>query len=176
MREMFERVDDGLIDRVFQPAIDWLGDTLDIDGLRAARICTDISAFAWVVSQAGELGRAAAGGRGAELAASLVLMMLGLSAIMVLRTVFQGSSGKSSRTTAGNPLRAAMHTHRLTSLFWVFGLVVKTASDPAGLAMIALFGVGVFGAAALYAAACSPPTARRRSVEHRHGRLALQGF
>ena len=176
MREMFERMDDGLIDRVFQPVIDWLGDTLEIDGMRAARICTDISAFAWVLSQAGELGRSAASGRGAELAASMVLLMIGLSAIMVLRTVFQGSSGKGGRANAANPLRAAMHTHRLTSLFWVLALVIKTAADPAGVATIALFGVGVFGAAALYAAACSPPTARRRIATERRGRLALQGF
>lgn len=176
MREFFGRVDDGIIDRVFQPAVDWLGDIFDIDGLRAARILTDLSAGAWVLSQANQLGHAAASGHGAALSASVVLLLIGLSAIMVLRTVFQGSTGGRGRAMAGNPLRASMHAHRLMSLVWICGLMIKTASDPVGVEMFALIAVGLFGAAALFAAACSPPTPRRRTASHRVERLALQGF
>ena len=163
----FERVDGALIDKVCQPLIDWIDQHVVIDCFRVARTCIDLSALAWIVSQAS----------GASLPAEVVpmgiqfaLIVLGLGAIMMLRATFQQTGG----VRRPNPLRAAMYIHRLTCLIWLMGLLAKTATMPAGLAPFALFAVGGFATVALYVGACSspPPTRREISMDSERWRLA----
>jgi len=150
----FARMDGALIDKVCQPLIDWIDLHLAIDCFQVARICIDLSALAWIMSQA-------SGSAGATpLGIQFGMIVLGLGAIKMLRTTFQGAGGGRRP----NPLRAAMYTHRLACLFWLTGLLVKTTTMPAGLETLALFAVGGFATVALYVGACSKPPPRQREI------------
>jgi hypothetical protein len=155
MLRNFASVDGALIDKVCQPFIDWIDQRVAIDCFQVARICIDLSALAWIVSQA---PAAVASDGAAPLGIQFALIVLGLGAIMILRATFQRAGGGRQP----NPLRAAMYTHRLGCMFWLAGLVVKTATVPMGLASLALFAVGGFATIALYVGACSNPPPKRR--------------
>jgi hypothetical protein len=65
-----------------------------------------------------------------------------------------------------------MHVHRAACLIWLIGLLAKTMALPAGLASMALLGVGVFATMAMYAGSCSNRPTDRREI--RKGRWVLR--
>jgi hypothetical protein len=176
MQETLVRADGALIDKVYQPLVDWIDQQIAIDCSRLARLCIDLSALAWILSQAG--GAVAAVGTG-SLAVEMLqfgLIVLGLGAIMVLRTVFEHTGGARGGRQAGraNPLRAAMQTHRLGCLLWLGGLLARTVAAQMAFGSLTLLAVGVLTTTAVYVAACSnpPPQQREHKVEHWGRRLA----
>lgn len=156
----FARIDDALIDRLFQPLADLLDRHMAFGTNRAARTGIDLASLAWVLAEAGGAAHAlAAHGLPAAMARGLV-MLLGLSAFTILRNVFHGTR----RRLAANPLRPGMQPHRAICLAWMAVLAVKTLLVPADFAALALLAVGVFATAAVYIGACTnPPPARREA-------------
>jgi hypothetical protein len=167
MRGNFASLDGALIDKVCQPIIDWFAQHVAIDCFRVARICIDLSALAWIVSQASD---AAASPGSVPQGIQFGLIVVGLGAIMMLRATFQRAGGGRQP----NPLRAAMFAHRLACLLWLTALLAKSTTMPAGLASMALFAVGGFATVALYVGACSnpPPTRREIRIDREQWRLA----
>jgi hypothetical protein len=167
----FARVDAALIDRVCQPMIDWIDQKVAVDCFWVARTCIDVSALAWIVSQAsGAASLARFAIQGPEVI-QFALIVLGLGAVMVLRRTFERPAGGHRP----NPLRAAMVAHRLSSLVWLAGLLAKTATMSFGLASLALLAVGSFATVALYVGACSAPPPKRREfrIGEEQWRMAL---
>ena len=166
MRDKIERVDGILIDRMCQPVIDWVNGHLTVNCFKAARVLVDLSAFAWILSQASGLAAAAGAKTLENTLVQFALVVVGLSAIIVLRGVFD-RAGTMASGGQGNPLRAAMYSHRLTCLLWLVALLIKTSATPLGLESLALLGVGGFATAAVYMGACSNrPPARREYREN----------
>jgi|GEM_PF-2206722 len=165
MRDMFARLDDGLIDRAFQPLVDWLADHIGVDCFRIARLSTDIAAGAWVLSQAEVASAAARSGNTSLATFQAVLILCGLGGMMTLRTVFQrpGGGRSSGNRAQANPLRAGMFTHRVASLLWLAGLAAKSFAMEPGLPLYALLAVGLFGTASLYLGSCTTPPPRTRT-------------
>lgn len=163
MRAALTRLDDTLIDRVFQPLVDWMSEHLSLDCFLVARVCTDMAALAWVVSQAGDVVTALGSADSSPATLRFVLLVLGLGAITVLRTLFQhvGSGGKAA--ARANPLRAGMQVHRFMCQFWLVGLLAKTAAAPFGLAAMGLLAVGMCATLAAYFGACSNPPPKRHA-------------
>ena len=161
----FAALDDNLIDRMFQPLADRIAGRLGIGRFRAATLCIDGAALAWLLSQAGALAEAVSGGGAAACWMPALTLLLGLVALTSLRTLFQRASG--GRTTA-NPLRQAMRLHRAAVLLLLLARLARLGygvsfADAADLAML------VAATASLYFGACSgaPPMARRRhSTRH----------
>jgi len=154
MHASFSRLDDALIERLFQPLADTVMDRFGLDRLRAACFCLDAASLAWIVSQAGGLGRDVGGWDAGPACLRLLLLVLGLAAMSSLRTLFQ-------RMVAGgaNPLRVAMVPHRGLALALFLGQLM-TAGGLAGWAELAMLGLA---AAGLYLGACRarPPAHRR---------------
>jgi hypothetical protein len=118
------------------------------------------------VSQAGSLAHAVGGGNLGLQGFQFAVIVLGLSAILVLRRLFErtGGGGTGRMGVAANPLRAGMQAHRAACLLWLIGLLVKTAASPFGLAAVTLLALGVFATTAVYVGSCSNrPTKRRES-------------
>jgi hypothetical protein len=164
MQEHIARVDTALIDRLCQPLVDWVCQHAAFDCFKMARVCTDLSALAWILSQTP--GAAAAFGTapfGYEVF-QFALIVLVLGAITVLRTLFERAGGTRQGGQA-NPLRAVMYTHRFGCLLGLTAVFVKTAMTPIGFVELALLAVSGFATLAVYVGACSnrPP---KRS-EHR---------
>ena len=177
MRDMFARLDDGLIDRFCQPLVDWLADHVEIDCFRIARLCTDLAAGAWVLSQAELASTAARSGNTSLATFQAVLILCGLGGMMTLRTLFQRpSGGRSGNRAQANPLRAGMFTHRVASLLWLAALGAKTFTMPPGLSLFALLAVGLFGTASLYLGSCTTPPPRTRTSSVRRMAHAYQGM
>ncbi len=176
MRESLARADDALIDCACQPLVEWIDQHMAIDCFGVARLCIDLSALAWILSQVGGMVTAAGAGTPALEVSQFAVMVLGQGAIMVLRTIFEraGRAGSGRRDGRMNPLRAAMYTHRLACLFWLTGLLVKTATGPAGFGALALLAVGGFATAAVYVGACSnrPQKLRKRGTDSWRRRAA----
>jgi hypothetical protein len=158
MREIFERVDDALIGRGFQPLVDWIAQYLLLDCFQQARICTNISAVAWVLSQAGDLTAAARSGLVVLQVLQTALLLVGLGSIMVLLTLFQRVGGAGQGQGRANPLRAGMYMHRFSLLL---GLVINIGRSAAGIGSGALL-VLVFATAAVYVGSCSNPPPKQR--------------
>ena len=178
MHTLFARLDDGLLDRGFQPLVDWLADHAEVDCFRIARLCTDLAAGAWVLSQAELITAAARAGNTSLATFQAVLILCGLGGMMTLRTLFQrpGGGRSSGNRAQANPLRAGMFTHRVASLLWLAALSAKTFTMPPGLALFALLAVGLFGTASLYLGSCSTPPPRTRTSTVRRMAHAYQGI
>jgi len=161
MLDQVARADDGLIDRVCQPLVDRIGQHADIDCFKVARVCTDLSALAWILSQASVTAAAVGNGVVGFEAFQCALILLGLGSITVLRTLFERAGGGRKGSQA-NPLRASMYTHRLACMLWLIGLLIKTAMTPVGFGSLALFAVGAFATLAVYVGACSNRPPQRR--------------
>ena len=159
MTENFARLDDALIDRLFQPLADWMDRHIALGTNRAARTAIDLATLAWMAAQAGAAANAVGSHDLRSCLIPGVLMVAGLWAFTILRNVFQRTDGEAkARVRAqANPLRPAMQLHRAACLFWMFALAVKTIAAPAG--SLALLAVGVFATAAVYIGACTnhPP-------------------
>ena len=176
MNEGFAQLDDALIDRVFQPLADWVEHHTEFDVFRIARLCIDLAALAWIVSQAGNVAKTAASGNLALEAFQFGVIVLGLSAISVLRRLFEraGGTGRGRMGACANPLRAGMQVHRAACLCWLIGLLVKTGASPAALGTVALLALAVFATAAVYVGSCQnrPRTGRESRHLSWNARLA----
>lgn len=164
MLKIFARVDNILIDRVFQDLVNWLTPRLLLDCFGQARFCTNVSAFAWIWSQARAVWSASIGIQVFQAA----LLLLGLGALMALHTLFHRIGGTGSEAKV-NPLRAGMYAHRFIILS---GLVVNIAKATVGLDSCALLAVAAFTTAAVYLGACSNPPPKPRERWDSGGRLA----
>jgi hypothetical protein len=167
VQKSLARADEILIDQVCQPPVDWIGHRMSIDCFRLASFCTDLSAIAWILSQAGPAATAARTGHPGFVALQFTLLVLGLAAIVPLRALFRsaGGGGRAHRGGQANPLRGAMYTHRIACLLWLTALLVKTATASVGLESLALLAVGAFATMAVYVAACSTPPPKQRDYE-----------
>jgi hypothetical protein len=164
MSERFRRVDDALIDQVFEPLANWIGQRSTFGAFRLARLCIDAATLSWITCQ---LASVAAAVRSGNLPAQLSrygLAVLGFMALSILRRVFERTDGTGARA---NPLREGMHIHRVACLLWILGLLVKTAGEPTGLESLALLAVGTFATAAVYIRACSNLPRKRRNAARR---------
>ncbi len=164
VKEKYRQVDDGLIDRVFQPVVDCVAERTSLNCYTLARLCIDLSAFAWVLSQSSDIIAAIQSGNSGPAAFRATLLLLGLGSLMVLRTLFQRSGAGNQ---CANPLRGGMHVHRFVCLFWVMGLIFKVAIDPSDFDIWAALASGLCGTSAVYFAACSNRPPVRRSVRGR---------
>jgi hypothetical protein len=160
MLRRFAALDDTLIDRWFQPLADQITGRFGIGRFRAATLCIDGAAFAWLLSQAGALAATVAAGDAAASWMPALTLLLGLVALTSLRTLFQRAAG--GRATA-NPLRPAMRLHRAVVLLLLVARLARLGggvsfADAADVAML------VAATASLYFGACggAPPLARRR--------------
>jgi hypothetical protein len=168
MKDRFTHVDDVLIDRLFQPLVDWMNSEMAIGAGRAARVLVDLAALAWIGAEASSASGALAMHDVQAGFVIAIVLMAGLSALTILKGVFRqkDGGGKSRRAAHANPLRAGMQVHRVACLVWVAALMVKTALVPADFAAVALLAVGLFATAAVYIGACSnrPPKRHARQA------------
>lgn len=172
MRESFTRMDDVLIDRLFQPLADWLDRYWALGPQRAARVCLDLASLAWICAEAGALATALSVHDVGMAAARGLLVVLGLAALTILRGVFtkKDSAARAQTAAAANPLRPGMQTHRVLCLVWIAGLAVKAVAAPDGFEPLGLLGVALFATAAIYIGACTtPPPAWRASRAGKRG-------
>lgn len=159
MKEYLARVDDALIDRLFQPLADWMDRCLALGTNRAARTAVDLASLAWILAQAGTVSDAIAAhnvGRGTFLG---IVVVLGLWAFTILRNVFQRADRRTDACGQANPLRPGMQLHRTICVFWMIGLTGKTIVVSSSFGSLALLAMGVFTTAAVYIGACTnrPP-------------------
>ena len=155
MRKTFAPLDDVLIERVFQPLSDLMEHRVGVSRATAACFCLDFASLAWIVSRESGLSDAVATWEASTAFLDLCLLLLGLAAMIGLRTVFRRAEGKQ-----GNPLRPAMRPHRAIVLLMLVArlaqLQAPSLADTADLTMLA------FAATALYLGACAerPPVRR----------------
>ena len=107
MRKTFAPLDDVLIERFFQPAADLIAHQLAVPRTTAACFCIDLASLSWIVSHVRTLSDAVSAWDGGWSALHLLVLLLGLVALLSLRTLFR----RAGRKTA-NPLRLAMQPHR----------------------------------------------------------------
>jgi hypothetical protein len=174
MQERITRLDDALIDRVFQPMVDRLGARMSVDCFRLARLCSDVASLAWILAQAGGLSAAFATGNVALACAQGTLIFIGLAALATLRRVFEGRQGSRSATSRANPLRPAMFLHRLGCLLGLAAQLLNGLTRPSGFAALLIVAVSLMTTASVYVGACSspPPELRRRAARHPFMRFA----
>lgn len=152
MRKTFVPIDDTLIERLFQPVSDLLTHRLGFGRGSAACVCIDIASLSWIVSRARGLSDAVATWDAAGAFLGLVMLLLGLIALISLRTLFRRAGSKQA-----NPLRQAMRPHRAIVLLMLAARVAQLHTpDLADLADLAML---VCAASALYLGACAqqPP-------------------
>lgn len=155
MRKAFVLLDDALIQRVFQPVCDAMMHRIGFERSTMARFFIDIASLAWIASRAGGLSNAVFAWNAGSAFPDLALLLLGLVALVSLRTLFRRAAGKLA-----NPLRLAMQPHRAIVLLMLLAdLVQPQAVSFANAADVAMLGFATF---ALYLGACGePPPARR---------------
>jgi hypothetical protein len=156
MQHTFVRLDDALIERLFQPLADILSLRMALDRLRVAGLFLDAASIAWILSQAGSLTSAVTQWQAGTASLRAVLLLLGLVALISLRVAFRRVGTRSG----ANPLRRVMLPHRgMVVALLVARLVGLTGF--AGAADLVMLGCA---ACALYLGACvSRPTVVRRS-------------
>ena len=154
MRKLMAAADDVVIDKICQPAVDWMSRFGEADCFRIARVCVDLAAFAWILSQANSTIAAVNSGITGLAAFQFTLIILGLAAIMTLRSVFDRSAGAGDNGKGrwANPLRPRMFFHRLICLS---SLLMQALLGADGFDAIALLLVQALATMAVYAGACS---------------------
>lgn len=155
MRKTFAPLDDVLIERLFQPALDVVTNRIGIARGTAACFCVDLASLSWIVSRAQGLSDAVIAWDASAAFRDFAFLLLGLIALTSLRTLFRRAGGGS-----GNPLRMTMQPHRAVVLLM---LVVRLMQLQApGLADAADLVMLVCAASALYLGACAEPPPIRR--------------
>ena len=150
MHKTFASMDDTLIERLFQPVTDLLANQLGMSRANAACACIDAASLSWIVSRARALSDDAASWQVAPSLFDSGVLLLGLAALVSLRTLFQRTGTRQT-----NPLRQVMRPHRaLVLLMLAARLVQLRAADLSGLADMAML---VCAASALYLGACGQP-------------------
>jgi hypothetical protein len=158
---MFASFDDSLIERVFQPVADFLLHHLSLGRSGAACLCVDVASVGWILARARALSAAVLRWDAGASFLDLIVLLLGLLALISLRTLFRRTSGKPN----ANPLRLVMRPHRAVVLLMLAARAVQLSAVPSGLADlgdVADVAMLLFGAAALYLGACTerPPLKR----------------
>jgi hypothetical protein len=152
MRKTFAALDDALIERVFQPVSDSITHQTGLTRTWTACFCLDIASFGWIVARAGGLSGAVVAWDTGTALLDLVLLLLGLTALVSLRTLFRRAAARKA-----NPLRLAMQPHRAVVLLMLASRLMQwqmpALADLADLAML------LSAVAALYLGACAerPP-------------------
>lgn len=165
MRKTFGLLDDVLIERLFQPVADFLAHRLGLGRMSAARICLDIAAIGWILSQARALSDVVLAWDVGVSFLRLLLLLIGLVVLINLRAVFARIAGAGNT----NPLRVAMLPHRAIVLVMVAarlgGLHRPGLAEWADLTMLGC------AAVALYLGACAsrPPLRRRADAVEQGG-------
>lgn len=160
MRKSFSPLDNVLIERLFQPALNSITDLSGVGRATAACFCADMASLSWIVSRSRGLSDAVTAWDASNAFVGFALLLLGLTALTGLRTLFRRAGGSH-----GNPLRTSMQPHRAIVLLMLAAKLVRlqtfALADVADLAML------MFAASALYLGACGerPPV--------RPGRLAF---
>jgi hypothetical protein len=157
MPKTFARLDDALIERLFQPASDLMSDRIGVSRSSAACFCVDIASLAWIVARMPGLSGSVTAWNSRMALMNMSLLLLGLVALLSLRTLFRRAGGKLA-----NPLRPAMRPHRAIVLLMLVASLVRfqapALADAADLAML------LFAASALYLGACAERPPVRRDV------------
>jgi len=150
--------DELLIERVFQPLSHVLAARFGVARSSAAAFFVDIAALGWIVARGPGLARDVMAWHAATATLHLLLLLLGLTALTVLGSLFQRHAGLRH----ANPLRQTMRPHRAVLLIL---LLVRLAqfqepalTECADLAMLAAAVVAVY----LGACAERPPVRRDR--------------
>ncbi len=155
MRKTFARLDDLLIERLFQPASDLITRRMGLSNGGTICFCLDLASIAWIVSRTRCLSDAVIGWDAISAFLHLSFLLLGLVALVSLRILFRRPKGKQ-----GNPLRPAMQPHRAVVLL-MLGTNMAQLRTP-DLAATADLLMLVFAAFGLYLGACAeqPPVRR----------------
>ena len=155
MRKTFAPLDDVLIERFFQPAADLIAHQLAVPRTTAACFCIDLASLSWIVSHVRTLSDAVSAWDGGWSALHLLVLLLGLVALLSLRTLFR----RAGRKTA-NPLRLAMQPHRAIVVLMLGARLLQF--DPGSLADAADLAMLLFAGCAMYLGACAerPPVRR----------------
>jgi hypothetical protein len=155
MRKTFAPIDDALIERLFQPVSDMVSGRVGAGGAAAACFCIDIASVAWIVSRMSGLSDAVIAWDAGSALLDLTTLVLGLVALVSLRTLF-----RRARVKPGNPLRKAMLPHRAIVLVMLAARLLRLQAP--ALAEAADIAMLIFAASALYLGACSerPPVRR----------------
>lgn len=157
MRKTFASIDDTLIERLFQPVTDLLANRLGLGRANAACVCIDAASLSWIVSRARGLSDDAASSHVATSLFDVSILLLGLVALLSLRTLFRRTG-----TGQANPLRQVMRPHRAIVLLMLAARLVQLQAP--GLADLADMAMLVCAASALYLGACGQPPRLRHAA------------
>jgi hypothetical protein len=155
MRNTFARLDDVLIERLFQPLSDLVSYRIGVGRGVIVCVCLDIASLSWIVARTPALSDAVAAWDALSGFCDLAFLLLGLVAMISLRTLFRRAEAKQA-----NPLRPAMQPHRAVVLLMLAARLVQLKaagmSDTADAVML------LFATTALYLGACTqrPPVRR----------------
>ncbi len=157
MGKTFAALDDGLIEHFFQPLSDLISCRIGLGRTGAACLCIDFAALSWIASRARGLSDAAAAWNATTAFLDLSFLLLGLVAMIGLRTVFRRAGCKPT-----NPLRSVMQPHRAVVLLMLVSQLVQLRTS--GLAELADCAMLTFAAFAMYLGACAerPPVRRQQ--------------
>lgn len=155
MISRFARLDDVLFDKFFQPASDLIAHRAGIARTLAACWCVDAASLAWIGSRVPNLSETVKAWNSTQAFTGLAMLLLGLVALVSLRTLFRRAGAKSA-----NPLRAAMRPHRAIALLMLVAQIAQLRGF--GLADVADMAMLICAAAAMYLGACAerPPVRR----------------
>lgn len=155
MRTTFAPLDDALIKWLFQPISDLIKHRIGLDRTMAACFCIDMASLAWIVSRARGLSGSVAAWDASTAFCDLAFLLLGLVALISLRTLFRRAGRKPV-----NPLRLSMRPHRAIVLLMLATRLTQFQSP--GLADVADFMMLLCATSALYLGACveQPPLRR----------------
>ncbi|HEY4042082.1 MAG TPA: hypothetical protein VGM32_09600 [Rhodopila sp.] len=155
MRNTFALLDDVLIERMFQPAADFIALWSGLSRSAAACCCVDGASVAWIVSRAPRLADVVSAWDAGPAFLRLTLALLGLVALASLRVLFRRAGCRHA-----NPLRPAMRPHRAVALLMLLSCLARLHA--AGLEEAAETVMLMCSAAALYLGACAerPPLRR----------------
>lgn len=156
MRVTFASFDELLIERVFQPACNVLADRFGITRRGAAGFCLDIACLGWIIARVPPLSQEVMAWKAMAATFDLVILLLGLTALTGLRTVFR----RRADVRQANPLRQTMRPHRAVLLL-MFLARLGQLQEP-GLTEYADIAMLLAAIAALYLGACAgrPPVHR----------------
>lgn len=158
MQKVFAKFDGFLIERIFQPLCNLLADRFGIARFVAAGFCLDLASLGWIVSRAPGLARDVQAWDATPAGLHLILLLLGLTALTGLRSVFRRQAGQQK----ANPLREAMRPHRGILLLLFVARMAHV--EPVGIAQAADGVMLVAALLALYLGACAERPPVRRSL------------
>jgi len=166
MRRWFTPLDDKMIHSGFQPLSDMMADRFGLDRLRIACFCLDVATLGWLLARLPALSDAVSAWDPMSAAPRLVILMLGVVALLALRSVFRRFGGKQG----ANPLRLSMRPHRAIVLLLLVSRPLQFGM--ADLGDVADLGMLLFAALGLYLGACSQPQAKRHVARQAQGASA----